>query len=193
MKSTTATQTFFPFVNPLEWVREMQRSRENKKRTRGKQARLLSTFRDSLKEALASQLDQLSLDLVVRIEAVTRVISAESETASPSEKGVETLVELIGWSDHDLIQLHDFLIVKALEDLKHARSRETRFEILCWLAPAAQADAPFSFESCCGITGLSPDPIRHHVKKMYIDEIREFIEADGPVKKSSLKPALAVA
>ncbi|MGH8159348.1 MAG: hypothetical protein ACREPQ_14605 [Rhodanobacter sp.] len=170
MSNPLCVQGSLAFFNPLEFVRAIQESRTKKRQLRRAQKWFLQRFRQVVTEAF--QETELDFSLPAKRQ--------ESET----------LKEMISWSDREIIELHDLIIEKSLEDLKHARGRDTRREILEWISAQDKANVPFSFESCCAISGLDPDPIRALVKKLYIDEIKDFIAESDAAAAAKAKELL---
>lgn len=95
------------------------------------------------------------------------------------EHKVRQFVEIATtWTDSEIVQMCDALIVRSLEDLKHTTNHEARKELFEWFSPDARNGAPFSFAWCARVSGLDADVIRRKVLSLYREEIASIVAAD---------------
>ena len=135
---------------------------------------------------LLARMRKTTLDLLRkrRASAVTELRNHLMQTAMDQldlfgEHKVRQYVEIATtWTDNEIVQICDSLIVRSLEDLKHATNSVARRELFEWFSPDATQGAPFSFAWCARVAGLDADVIRRSVLSMYREEIAAIVAAD---------------
>ncbi|THD11651.1 hypothetical protein B1806_02645 [Metallibacterium scheffleri] len=155
--------------DPLEFLESAATAFRNARERRRLRREALLSFRTSLLREVITQLDLPfgSQDGTRSVEAATQV--------EQRKKSIALCADMVRWTDDDITRLCDAMVQTALESLRDAKTDDTRREVLCWMAPAANAKAPFSFEFCCRVGGFEPDAIRHFVGRNYRDLIKKFV------------------
>lgn len=133
-------------------------------------ARMRKTTLDTLRKRRASAVTELRNHLMQ---------TAVDQLDLFGEHKVREYVEIATtWTDNEIVQMCDALIVRSLEDLKHASNGDVRRELFEWFSPDAPHGAPFSFAWCARVAGLDADVIRRSVLAMYREEIAAIVAAD---------------
>ena len=152
--------------DPLEFLDAAATSLRKIRERRRRRHEALRSFRTALLREVMTQLD---------LPFGTSAGQATSSTQGPN---IALCADMIRWTDEDITRLCDAMVETALETLRDAKTDESRRDVLCWLAPAANAKAPFSFEFCCRVAGFEPDAIRHFVGRNYRDLIKHFVDQE---------------
>jgi len=157
-----------PVSDPIAYIELLAQQREVKRQSRRLHTVAIGKLRELiLKFGKSEQLDMFSQP------GLQPVFTPVGQTADAGIIEIATT-----WSDREITALCDGLVSSALEGLRDNKSIRTRRELFEWMAPAADADVPFSFESCCAVAGFNPENIRMFVGKAYREEILEYVAAD---------------
>lgn len=72
---------------------------------------------------------------------------------------------LFDWSEEDIHELHEWLLVRTLESLAAAVRKDLIFEHLTWVN--GYQDEPFSFYTCCCVSGYDYEVVRDKINQLY--------------------------
>jgi hypothetical protein len=165
--------------DPLEFLESAATAFRNARERRRLRREALVSFRTSLLHEVITQLD---------LPFGSRVGVRSVEAATPvgqRKQSIALCADMVRWTDDDITRLCDAMVQTALETLRDAKTDESRRDVLCWMAPAANAKAPFSFEFCCRVSGFGPDAIRHFVGRNYRDLIKKFVDQEQAEERES--------
>lgn len=165
-----------PVTDPIAYIEALAARREKSRAAR----RMHTVAINRLRELILRFGKTEQLDLFNAIGVTPATVTGIQPVVDAGIMEIATT-----WSDQEITALCDGLVASALEGLRDNKADATRRELFEWMAPAADADMPFSFESCCAVSGLGAETIRSFVAKMYREEILKYVAEDEAVIQES--------